>query len=181
MILENCKTGTDRVAVAVDSPLYLRNMALKKADIFVNIQGDEPLINPEAIDTLIDHFDDSIGVAGAYTTLEETYKLHDNNVVKVVLDKSYNALYYSRWPIPYNQKDNIVPYQQLGLYAFNRKMLEKFTSLPRGVLEKSEGVEMLRYLENGYNVKMVKVEDEGLSVDTPEDLQIVEAHLNGYN
>ena len=174
MITDECATGTDRVALAVDSPF-------KDADIYVNIQGDEPLINPAAIDTLIDQFDDSIGVANAYTTIEETYKLHDNNVVKVVLDKSSNALYYSRWPIPYNQKDNIIPYQQLGLYAFNRSMLQKFLILPRGTLERSEGVEMLRYLENGYNVKMVEVDDEGLSVDTPEDLQIVEAHINGYN
>ena len=174
MITDKCETGTDRVALAIDSPF-------KNAEIYVNIQGDEPLINPSAIDTLIEQFDNNIGVANAYTTIEETYKLHDNNVVKVVIDKSDNALYYSRWPIPYNQKENVIPYQQLGLYAFNRSMLQKFLTLPRGTLEKSEGVEMLRYLENGYNIKMVEVEDEGLSVDTPDDLKMVETHLNGYN
>ncbi len=164
VIKEDCRTGTDRCAHA---------LKLLDGSLFVNIQGDEPLINPSAIDNLIENFDNNIGVANAYTKIDQDYKLADNNVVKVVFDKVKNALYYSRLPIS--------DYQQLGLYAFNRGMLDAFPKFTLGELEIGESVEMLRYLENGFNVKMVEVEDEGLSVDTPNDLKLVELKIKGYH
>ena len=168
VIDEECRTGTDRCAKALD---------LIDGDIFVNIQGDEPLIDPEAIDTLI-HSHSNNGISNAYVELDfYSDKRHDNNVVKVVTDSYNNAIYYSRLSIPYYQKEETIVKQQLGLYAFHREFLHMFPKLPVRDLEKSESVEMLRYVENGYKVHMVKVEDEGYSVDTPDDLVIVEEIL----
>ena len=172
VIESDCATGTDRCAHALQ---------LCDGNRFVNIQGDEPLINPEAIDKLIEEHDDDIGVSNAYVKVNDDYKLHDKNVVKVITNKGSMAQYYSRLPVPYNQKEETDFKQQLGLYCFNRESLEMFNKIERGPLERAESVEMLRYLEMGFNVKMVEVDDEGLSVDTPEDLKRVEEHLNAYN
>ena len=89
------------------------------------------------------------------------------------MNKNNHAMYYSRLPIS--------EYQQMGLYAFSRDMLSIFPTLPVGKNEEKESVEMLRYIENGYMVKMVKVEDDGLSVDTPHDVKLVELKLKGYH
>ncbi len=172
VIEDECKTGTDRCASA---------LPLCDGDLFVNIQGDEPLINPDAIDKLIRSHDRNVGISNAYVEVQDDYKLHDRNVVKVVNDLNHNAVYYSRLPIPYLQKEEVRFKQQLGLYVFNRSMLELFSTLIVGENEKAESVEMLRYIENGYAVRMVEVDDHGLSVDTPEDLQRVEKFLNEYN
>lgn len=162
MIVDDVRSGTDRCAKALE---------LLDGNVFVNIQGDEPLINPDAIDSLIENH--TGGVSNAYVDIDDDYKLHDKNVVKVAIGtpqllKTY-ALHYSRLPISNKQ--------QLGLYAFDRDMLEMFPNLPVGENEKSESVEMLRYVENGLKVRMTKVEDEGLSVDTIEDLRRVEEYI----
>ena len=101
VIEDECSTGTDRCSKA---------LSLLDGDIFVNIQGDEPLINPEAIDKMITDFDDETDIVNAYVRVDQEYKLTDPNVVKVVMDKDNHALYYSRLPIS--------RYQQLGLYAY---------------------------------------------------------------
>ena len=164
VIEDECATGTDRCAKA---------LSLLDGDIFVNIQGDEPLINPEAIDKMITDFDDETDIVNAYVEVDQEYKLTDPNVVKVVMDKDNHALYYSRLPIS--------RYQQLGLYAYKRGMLDVFPHMDRHENEIEENVEMLRYLENGFVVKMIRVEDEGLSVDTPDDLKLVELKIKSYN
>ena len=172
VIEEECETGTDRCAKALD---------LIDGDIFVNIQGDEPLIDPNAIDELIRNHDKEIGVSNAYVVLDEEdlwHKLHDNNVVKCVLDMNDNAMYYSRYGIPYQKGAEPCFYQQLGLYVFNRETLEQFVNMAIGPVEKAEGIEMLRFLENSWTVNMVQVQDEGLSVDTQRDLKKVENYLN---
>ena len=164
VIEDECSTGTDRCSKA---------LSLLDGDIFVNIQGDEPLINPEAIDKMITDFDDETDIVNAYVRVDQEYKLTDPNVVKVVMDKDNHALYYSRLPIS--------RYQQLGLYAYKRGMLDVFPHMDRHENEIEENVEMLRYLENGFNIKMIEVEDEGLSVDTPDDLKLVELKIKSYN
>ncbi len=164
VIDEPARSGTDRCAAALN---------MLDGRIFVNIQGDEPLINPDAIDTLVDQFGWGIGVANAYVDIDQDYKLTDKNVVKVTMNKNNHAMYYSRLPIS--------EYQQMGLYAFSRDMLSVFPTLPVGINEEKESVEMLRYLENGYMVKMVKVDDDGLSVDTPHDVKLVELKLGEYH
>lgn len=174
VIDEDCFTGTDRCAKAIE---------LVDGARFVNIQGDEPLINPDAIDSLVNAHKDHgyIDVSNAYVKVKDTYKQHDTNVVKVVKNKLNMAQYYSRLPIPYVQKEEPVFKQQLGLYCFDRESLERFSRLDIGPLERAESVEMLRFVENGYDVLMVEVEDEGLSVDTVQDLKRVEEFLNAFN
>lgn len=163
VVEDECATGTDRCAKALD---------LIDGKIFVNIQGDEPLINPEAIDKLILSFSPH-GISNAYVKIDQDYKTIDKNVVKVAFDKYKHATHFSRLPIS--------EYQQLGLYAFSRDMLEVFPTLPRGEFEQQENVEMFRYVENGFKLKMVEVDDDGLSVDTPNDLKLVELKLGGYH
>lgn len=157
---DDVHTGTDRCEIA--SKLLL-------ADIFVNIQGDEPLIDPNSIDALVDNFNYEIGVVNAYCDITEDYKIKDENVVKVALDKESNAMYYSR--------TGISDYQQLGLYAFTTDKLSLFANTEVGECEKRERVEMFRFIENGNAVKMVKVDDCGISVDTPNDIKLVELRL----
>jgi len=172
VIDDDVRSGTDRCAKAIE---------LIDGDIFVNIQGDEPLINPDAIDTLVEQFDKSIGIGNAYVYVNNDDKLQDKNVVKTITDMNSNAIYYSRLPIPYQQKESTPFKQQLGLYAFNRHMLKLFEELEVGELEKAESVEMLRYIENGFAVNMIEVEDHGLSVDTEDDLKRVEEFLNAVH
>lgn len=164
VIEDECSTGTDRCSKALD---------LLDGNIFVNIQGDEPLINPEAIDRLVESLLSNEGIVNAYVPIDQDYKLTDRNVVKVAMNKDEYATHYSRLPIS--------NYQQMGLYAYSRSMLEVFPQLERLEFEKMENVEMLRYLEHGFLVRMVQVEDEGLSVDTPEDLKLVELKIKSYN
>ena len=170
VVEENVRSGTDRCAKALE---------LLDGDIFVNIQGDEPLLNPDAVDRLISEHRN--GVSNAYVYVNNDDKLLDKNVVKTITDMNSNAIYYSRLPIPYQQKEQAPFKQQLGLYCFDRHMLKIFPSLLVGDNEKAESVEMLRYIENGYAVNMVEVEDEGLSVDTIEDLKKVEEFLNNVH
>ena len=170
VVEDDVRSGTDRCAKALE---------LLDGDIFVNIQGDEPLLNPDAVDRLISEHRN--GVSNAYVYVNNDDKLQDKNVVKTITDMNSNAIYYSRLPIPYQQKEQTSFKQQLGLYCFDRHMLEIFPSLLIGSNEKSESVEMLRYIENGYAVNMVEVEDEGLSVDTIEDLKRVEEFLNNVH
>ena len=105
----------------------------------------------------------------------------DNDVVKVVFNSYHMALYYSRLGIPFPRGEDGRVFQQLGLYAFSKERLELFTELPRQSLEKAESVEMLRFVENGFDVQMVHVFDDGLSVDSPKDIKLVEDRINGYN
>ena len=160
---EDCATGTDRCAKALE---------LLDGKIFVNIQGDEPLINPDAIDKLVSNFPMS-AIVNAYVKIDQDYKSIDKNVVKVAFDKHQHATHFSRLPIS--------EYQQLGLYAFTRDMLSIFPTMPRGEFEERENVEMFRYVENGYKLKMVEVDDDGVSVDVPADVKLVELKLGGYH
>jgi len=169
---DDCATGTDRCVIASEKI---------DADIYVNIQGDEPLIDPDAIDRMVELFNPNIGTANAYVEITEPYKVMDNDVVKVVFNAYNCAMYYSRLGIPFPRHENGTVYQQLGLYAFSKERLKLFGELPMQSLEKSESVEMLRYVENGYDVQMVQVDDVGLSVDSPKDIKLVEDYLNGIN
>ena len=164
VIEDDCKTGTDRCAKA---------LKLLDGDVFVNVQGDEPLINPDAIDKLVESYSPKIGVANAYVRIDQDYKYSDSNVVKVAFNKNKHATHFSRLPIS--------EYQQMGLYAFSRDMLSIFPTLDRGEFERQENVEMFRYVEHGFTVKMVEVDDDGLSVDTPNDVRIVELKLGEYH
>lgn len=159
-------TGTDRVAECAES---------LGADIIVNVQGDEPFISPAAIDAVCAVFLTPVGprpaVANAYTELESPAAVIDHNVVKVALRGDGTALTFSRHPIPYPKDVRPTYLRQLGLYAFTPEALRAFASLRPGPVELAEGIEMLRFLEHSRPVTMVRVQDEGVAVDTPADLE----------
>lgn len=163
------KTGTDRIAeVAADLDV----------DIVVNLQGDEPLLNPAMIDEVIQPFvaDPQLPMSTLCVPILEEAALHDPNVVKVVFDQRGNALYFSRSLIPYPRKqDNFTAYEHLGLYAYRKDFLMTYISLPQSRLEINESLEQLRVLEAGYRLKVVVSAHpyDGVSVDTQEDLERV--------
>ena len=169
MTSDKHETGTDRVA-EVASQI--------KADFYINIQGDEPFIEPEAIklvaQAIIDCDNPLVQAANAYTSMQDISDVVDTNTVKVVMDVNQRALAYSRQPIPYPKANTAKYSKQLGLYAFKQSGLQVFSENLPASLEKVEGVEMYRLLEHGYSIQMVKTNDVSISVDTPSDLKRVQ-------
>jgi len=164
-------SGTDRIVEAVSSI---------EADIIVNIQADEPLIHHSIIDSLIRSLiQDTVPVmATVIKKIDEATQLEDTNIVKVVVDKNDNALYFSRTAIPYNRTNaNIDYFKHLGIYAYRKDFLLLFKQLPTSGLELTEKLEQLRVLEAGYKIKTVVTDIDTIGVDTPEDLARVEALL----
>jgi 3-deoxy-manno-octulosonate cytidylyltransferase (CMP-KDO synthetase) len=168
------RTGTERIAeVAAHEP----------GDIFVNVQGDEPLIDPVAIDTAVAALleDPPAQIATVATPIRHVPDIMDPNVVKTVLDFDSNALYFSRAPIPWvrdtQKKIHVRYWKHLGLYVFQRDALLEYPTLPQGELEKIEQLEQLRWLENGWKIRVAEVEHDAVSVDVPEDVTRVEKLL----
>ena len=167
------RSGTERMAeVASHIP----------ADIYVNVQGDEPLIEPAAIDAAVEAMnDDSVRVATLCVPITHAQDIGNPNVVKVVTDFEGNALYFSRAPVPWVREPSEVQdgsprhFKHLGIYVFRRDALLEFPTLPPGELEHLEKLEQLRLLENGIPIRVVETEHDSVSVDTPEDLARVEA------
>jgi 3-deoxy-manno-octulosonate cytidylyltransferase (CMP-KDO synthetase) len=163
------KTGTDRVA---EVSKYVTS------DYYINIQGDEPFIDPNSIQLLVEKIinckDPAIQAVNAYTLIEDINEVVDINTVKVIMDVDNNALAYSRQAIPYPKSDVAMYYKQLGLYAFKLSGLKVFIDNPPASLELIEGVEMYRLLENQHRIAMVQTNDSSLSVDTPIDLKRVQ-------
>ncbi|WP_405657817.1 3-deoxy-manno-octulosonate cytidylyltransferase [Streptomyces sp. NBC_00079] len=159
------RTGTDRVAECAES---------LEADVIVNVQGDEPFISPSAIDAVVAVLLTRVTlphtVANAYAEIDYPAATIDHNVVKVALRADGTALAFSRHPIPYPKGVRPTYLRQLGLYAFTPEALRAFGNLRPGPVEEAEGIEMLRFLEHSLPVAMVRVEDEGIAVDTPADL-----------
>ena len=168
------ESGTDRIAeVAAD----------QDADVFVNIQGDEPFVQKKPLEQLLKVFkaDDAmdVQVASMVQELKELDSIKDPNYVKVVLDINHNALFFSRSPIPYKRDEKVtVPYyEHIGVYAFRKEALMKFTQLPLSPLEKAEKIECLRFLENGIPMRMVVTEYMGVEIDVEEDIARAEAFM----
>jgi 3-deoxy-manno-octulosonate cytidylyltransferase (CMP-KDO synthetase) len=161
-------SGTDRVAEAA------RQLVLKDDAIVVNIQGDEPLLKAEMIDSLVQNLQENGDVPMATLAYPETdnHDLTDPGVVKVVLDAKWRALYFSRSPIPAVRDRSSPPpyYKHLGFYGYRNGFLQEFTKLSPGVLEKLEKLEQLRALEHGFSISVVITPFDSISVDTPEDL-----------
>ena len=168
MTSEDHKTGTDRVAEVAERI---------GGDVFVNIQGDEPMIDPSGIDVVVAKIinNDEESIANAFALIENKSDLINGNVVKVITSNTNYAIAYSRSPIPYPKESNPTYKRQIGLYAIKRESILEFPLLNRGYLELSESIEMLRYLENGYKIKMVEVSDNNsIPVDVPDDVMRVE-------
>lgn len=165
MSVREHESGSDRIAEAVE------NMDV---DIIVNVQGDTPFVQREALKQLIDLFkDEAVQVASMMRPLREKELIENPNVVKVVVDKSMNSLLFSRSVIPYprNTQINIVHYEHIGIYAFTKKALLNFTKWPLTPLEDAEKIECLRFLEHGIPLRMTEVDYQGVGIDTPEDLK----------
>jgi 3-deoxy-manno-octulosonate cytidylyltransferase (CMP-KDO synthetase) len=166
-------TGTDRLAeVASSRP---------NVDVIVNVQGDEPLIDPKVIDDLAAAFlhDDKLAMATVMTPLTEEEQ-RDANVVKVVTDIHGYALYFSRSLIPFPRHEaNLPVYKHIGLYAYRRDFLLNFASLAPTPLEQTESLEQLRALEHGYKIKVLLADHAPVGVDTPEDLDRVNQLILG--
>lgn len=180
------KSGTDRIEEAVEKIEERGAKSEEKDDLVViNIQGDEPFIQPSQIETLMHLFDDSetqIGTLGKrFDTIEA---VRNPNSPKIVTDRRGFALYFSRSVIPFIrgvEADEWMPHypflKHLGVYAYRREVLAEVTRLPQSALEKAESLEQLRWLENGYRIRVGLTDVETVGIDTPEDLARAEAFL----
>lgn len=164
-------TGTDRIAeVARRVP----------ADVYVNVQGDEPLIRAESIAACAKPMlgDPTIGMASVYCSAE-TQDEDNANVVKVVLDAESYAMYFSRWAIPYPRNPRVGPLlKHIGLYAYTGDALRTFAELPPSPLELAESLEQLRFMQAGIRIKMTEAPGTELAVDTPEQAEMVRELLS---
>ena len=165
------QSGTDRCCEAV-------HMLEEQYDAVINIQGDEPFIDPRHIDLLVDMISrDDTQLASLVKRVEEAEDLFGSSKVKVVMDKTGKALYFSRNPIPFMQ--NVAHekwlqkgrfYQHIGIYAYKTETLYQIAKMQPSALEQAESLEQLRWLENGLSIRMAVVAGESLSIDTPDDL-----------
>ena len=168
MSIKEHESGSDRIAEAV---------ANIDVDIVINVQGDEPFINKEPLEKVIEIFkNDSarqVDLASLMREITDESEINNPNNVKVVVDQTGFALYFSRSVIPYpRDKDAGVRYfQHIGIYAFRKQAIMDFYSLPMKSLEASEKLEQLRYLEFGKRIKMVETNHVGIGIDTLEDLE----------
>lgn len=176
------KSGTDRINEAY-------NKIGLDCDVVINVQGDEPFIRCEQLEALMKCFDDP---GTEIATLVKPYPgngdlsmLINANSPKVVVDNNMNALYFSRSVIPFicgaeqsSWLEKHTYYKHIGIYAYKTKVLSEITKLPQGTLEKAESLEQLRWLENGYKIKVGLTDLETIGIDTPEDLKRAEAFLN---
>ncbi|MGA8555589.1 MAG: 3-deoxy-manno-octulosonate cytidylyltransferase [Candidatus Acidiferrales bacterium] len=168
------RNGTDRVAEVA---------AHIMADLYINVQGDEPLIDPGTIDAVAAVMveDESIQLATPCCVINHKNEIMDPNVVKIVQDFDGNALYFSRAPVPWVRDTGAKVAAQhckhIGVYGYRRDALLEFPTLPPGELERIEQLEQLRWLENGFRIRVVETEYDAISVDVPADVERVEKLL----
>jgi 3-deoxy-manno-octulosonate cytidylyltransferase (CMP-KDO synthetase) len=168
------RTGTERVAEVA---------AHVEGEVFVNVQGDEPLLDPVAVETAVQALleEPRAAVATVATPIRTPNDIMDPNAVKVVLDFDGNALYFSRAPIPWVRdtasKMEVRHLKHLGLYVFQRDALLEYPTLPQGELERIEQLEQLRWMENGWKIRVAEVEHDAVGVDVPADVARVEKLL----
>ena len=170
------KSGSDRIKEAADI------LGLKDNDLVINMQGDEPFLEPEILENVKKELlknKNEFNMVSCYKEISEL-DAEDPNLVKVVTDQYSNALYFSRSKIPYN-RDNVshIYKGHIGIYGFNKKSLDIFVNL-KGNLEHIEKLEQLRVIENGYKIKMIKVKTKSFGIDTKEDLQKAREWAKNY-
>ncbi|MEI7984789.1 MAG: 3-deoxy-manno-octulosonate cytidylyltransferase [Armatimonadota bacterium] len=162
-------TGTDRIAEVAEKVI---------ADVYINVQGDEPLIDIDTIQAVFNPFlDSAVKMASVFSDCVES-EVDNPAVVKVVTDLSGNALYFSRWAIPFPRNERTTPLKKhIGIYAYRRDVLSVYPSWSQTPLEISESLEQLRFLENGIPIRMVRGQGSVVSVDTPEQAEEVRKFL----
>lgn len=182
------RSGTDRCAEAV---LKASEITGKTYDVVINVQGDEPFMQPDQIELIMECFTASPKTEIA-TLIQPILKNEDifrSDMVKVILDNEQNAIYFSRSPIPFIVKtdesqwlESYPFYGHVGLYAYRSDILQKLSKLKEGLLEKVESLEQLRWLENGFRIKTNITDSDSFGIDTPEDLeQAIAGGLEKYN
>jgi 3-deoxy-manno-octulosonate cytidylyltransferase (CMP-KDO synthetase) len=166
------QSGTDRLAEVAAS---------LDCDLVVNVQGDEPLLEPDMIDAAVGPFasDPALSMSTLRSRIDDPAELHNPNVTKVVVDRDGFALYFSRAPIPYTRAGQPAPpvWRHVGLYVYRRACLLQLAHYPQTVLERAEALEQLRALEYGIRIKAVETRHETIGVDTPEDLERVRRQM----
>jgi 3-deoxy-manno-octulosonate cytidylyltransferase (CMP-KDO synthetase) len=170
--LSTHQSGTDRCAEAA------RIIGLKEEfDVVINVQGDEPFIQPTQIELLKSCFETETDIATLIKKIESTEELFNPNRPKVVTDNQQNALFFSRSTIPYirgTENENWLSrhtfWAHIGMYAYKTEVLQKISKLKQGILEQAESLEQLRWLENGFRIKTAVTEHQSVGIDTPEDL-----------
>lgn len=168
-------TGTDRIAEVASGV---------ECDLIVNVQGDEPLMDPRLIDRSVETFGalPDFRFGSAMTAIDNEEDVRNPNVVKVVVGKDNRALYFSRFPIPYRRKRTLLPvYQHIGFYVYQRDFLLSYPSMAPTPLEESECLEQLRALENGIRIDMIETDYTGIGVDAPEDVSRIEWEISRMN
>jgi len=174
MSLAEHQTGSDRIAEVVEN---------LECDIVVNVQGDEPFVKKEALQKLVEAYEndlnEEISLATLAQEITEEEDIYNPNSVKVNWDINLFALYFSRSPIPYPRETNFKAkyYQHIGIYAFRKTALLKFAKLPMLQNERAEKLEQLRYLEYGMKIKVLETGFMGIGIDTKEDLDKANAYL----
>ena len=171
---EDHNTGTDRIAE------FSKKF---KSDIIINVQGDEPFVLKEDLSKIINTFkndiENTINVVSLMTKLISAEEINNPNNVKVVVDKNNNALMFSRSIIPYKRVENNVNYfKHIGIYAFRNSFLNKFKKFKQTNLELTEMIEALRIIEHGYNIHMIEIDHEQISIDTIDDFNKAKSMLN---
>jgi 3-deoxy-manno-octulosonate cytidylyltransferase (CMP-KDO synthetase) len=162
------ESGSDRIAEAVED---------MDVDIVINVQGDEPFIDSESLEKIIEVFNKDekkeIDLASLMTPITDWEEISNPNTVKVIVDNQNCALYFSRSPIPYPRDKEVEAtyYKHKGIYAFRKRALMDFKKLPMLPLEAKEKIEAIRFLEYGKKIKMVETHVSGIEIDTPEDLE----------
>jgi 3-deoxy-manno-octulosonate cytidylyltransferase (CMP-KDO synthetase) len=167
-------SGTERCSEVVEG----LEAEGKTFDIIINIQGDEPYINPSQIEEVSSCFlDQSVSIATLIKRIDSADELFSPHVVKVVFDRFENALYFSRHPVPYRQKveesewlNGLVYFKHIGIYAYKPEILKIIVLLKTSVLEQAESLEQLRWLEHGFQIRVKETQYESHAVDTPGDL-----------
>ena len=171
------KSGTDRCGEAITK----LQEDVSKYDVIINIQGDEPKVAAEHLKLVAKAFEDpNVQIATLKKRISTLAELNSTNTVKVVCDKNGDALYFSRQPLPYMRgiakemwlrMRRVSYYKHIGIYAFRREVLQDVVQLPQTPLEKCESLEQLRWMENGYRIRVLETTKESVAIDIPEDLQ----------
>jgi len=173
-----CSSGTDRVAEAA------RTLNLDEDDIVINIQGDQPLLQPECLNELVQPFYNTTGLpmATLANCLEDEEAINDPNNVKVIIDINGYAIYFSRATIPYDRdkKEKVQYYKHLGIYAYSNAFLQEFTKLPNAPLEDIEKLEQLRAIHHGHRIGITITTFDSPSVDDAADIAKVESLLQSH-
>ena len=172
MTAENHQNGTSRIIEVINKNEY------QNYDFIINIQGDEPLIDIESINILANNYrDEKSEIVTLKQEMKSQKEIENPNHVKVITDFNDNAIYFSRSVIPYerdkNNSENIRYFRHIGIYGYTAKFLNELKNLREGVLEKIESLEQLRFIENGYKIKVLETDSNVIGVDTEEDLKEV--------